>query len=168
MAATITSPMPTLRYSSHEITPITLPQIMPLISATPISLRNSRQACNLEICVLAMARTIMVMVWLPELPPMPATIGMSAASATIWEMEDSNAPMTRLATRAVNKLTASQIQRFFTESHTGANRSSSSLKPAMFRMSASLSSRITSTISSTVSRPMSLLFSSTTGAVTKS
>jgi hypothetical protein len=31
---------------------------------------------------MAMARTIMVMVWLPELPPMPATMGISAASAT--------------------------------------------------------------------------------------
>ncbi len=30
----------------------------------------------------AAARTIIVIVWLPELPPMPATIGISAASAT--------------------------------------------------------------------------------------
>ena len=117
---------------------------------------------------MAMARTIMVMVWLPELPPMPATIGIKAASATILAIEPSKAPITRLAIKAVHKLIASHIQRFFTESQIGANKSSSSCKPAMFNISASDSSRITSTISSMVMRPISFLLASTTGAVTKS
>ncbi|SKN47614.1 Uncharacterised protein [Mycobacteroides abscessus subsp. massiliense] len=110
----------------------------------------------------------MVMVWLPELPPMPATMGISAASATIFSILPSNAPITRLAIKAVHRLMASHIQRFFTESQIGANKSSSSCKPAMLNMSASDSSRITSTISSMVILPISFLFSSTTGAVTKS
>ena len=168
MAATITRPMPMFLYSSQATTPITPPQITPLISATPTSLRNRCSAWLPESCPMAIARTIMVMVWLPELPPMPATIGISAARATIFEMLPSNAPMTRLARKAVQRFTASHIQRFFTESSTGANRSSSSCKPAMFNISASVSSRITSTISSTVRRPISLPSASVTGAVTKS
>jgi hypothetical protein len=39
-----------------------------------------------------------------ELPPMPATIGMSAASATSFSIECSKAPMTREATKAVTRL----------------------------------------------------------------
>ena len=54
----------------------------------------------------------MVMVWLPELPPMPATIGISAASATSFSIEPSKAPITREAMNAVTRLIASQVQRF--------------------------------------------------------
>ncbi len=56
----------------------------------------------------------MVMVWLPVLPPMPATIGISAASATSWEMVCSNRPITREATNAVQRLIASRAQRVLT------------------------------------------------------
>jgi hypothetical protein len=70
------------------------------------------------------------MVWLPELPPMPATMGISAASATSFSIEPSKAPITREAMKAVTRLTASQAQRFFTESQTGAKMSSSSRRPA--------------------------------------
>ena len=150
------------------MSPITLPQSTPLTSATPISLRSSLPAWAVESCPIASARTIMVMVWLPELPPMPATIGINVARATIFSMEPSKRPMTRLATKAVQRLMASHTQRFFTESSTGAKRSSSSCMPAMLSMSASDSSRMTSTISSMVMRPMSLRAPSTTGAVTRS
>ena len=68
-----------LPYSSHDTTPMTVPQMMPLTKATPTSFFSRRPACVLVICPIAMARTIMVMVWLPELPPIPATMGISAA-----------------------------------------------------------------------------------------
>ncbi|MCY1453372.1 hypothetical protein D9M71_703560 [compost metagenome] len=116
----------------------------------------------------AMARTIMVMVWLPELPPIPATIGINAASATSFSIDPSNKPMTREATNAVIRLIASQAQRLRRDFQTDAKISSSSRRPAMLRTSLSLSSRIRSTISSMVRRPISLPFLSTTGAEIKS
>ena len=84
----------------------------------------------------------MVMVWLPELPPMPAMIGISAASATILAIESSNTPITREAMNAVTRLIASHVQRFFTLFHTDANRSSSSRRPPADSMSLSVSSRM--------------------------
>ncbi len=72
----------------------------------------------------------MVMVWLPELPPIPATIGISAASATSFSIEPSKAPITREAMNAVTRLIASQAQRFLKLFHTGANTSSSLDRPA--------------------------------------
>jgi hypothetical protein len=47
-----------------------------------------------------------VVVWLPELPPMPATIGISAASAASFSIEPSKAPTTREATKAVQRFNA--------------------------------------------------------------
>src|SRR3972149_1393347 len=70
------------------------------------------------------------MVWLPELPPIPATIGISAASATSRSIEPSKAPITREAINAVTRFTASQAQRFLKLFHTGANTSSSFDRPA--------------------------------------
>ena len=61
---------------------------------------------------------------------MPATIGISAASATSFWIEFSNASITREAMMAVTKLIASQAQRFFTLSQTEEKMSSSSRKPA--------------------------------------
>ena len=48
---------------------------------------------------------------------MPATIGISAASATSFSIDSSNRPITREATKAVTRLIASQAQRFFTGPH---------------------------------------------------
>ena len=78
----------------------------------------------------ATARTIIVIVWLPELPPMPATIGISAASATSFWIEPSNTPITRDAMNAVTRLIASHAQRFWNDFHTDAKTSSSSRRPA--------------------------------------
>ncbi|MNC85886.1 hypothetical protein D3C83_15050 [compost metagenome] len=122
--------------------PTTPPQIRPFSSATPISLTKSLRALGPVICPRASARTIMVIVWLPELPDIPAMIGISAASATSWAMEFSNRPITRDAMNAVTRLTASQAQRFFTLFHTDANRSSSSSSPPADSISLSDSSRI--------------------------
>ncbi len=84
----------------------------------------------------------MVMVWLPELPPMPATMGISAASATSFSIEPSKAPITREAMKAVTMLIASHDQRFFTESHTEAKMSSPSRRPARESCSVSVDSRM--------------------------
>ena len=99
---------------------------------------------------------------------MPATIGISAASATTFSMVPSKAPITREAKNAVHRFTASHSQRFFAEFQIDANRSSSSRRPAADSTSDSPSSRITSTTSSTVSRPINRPRASTTGAVIRS
>ena len=110
----------------------------------------------------------MVMVWLPEFPPIPATMGMSAASATSFSIECSKAPITREATNAVTRLIASHDQRFLTLAQTEEKTSSSSRNPACVRSSFSLLLRMKSTTLSTVTRPTSLPCSSTTGAETRS
>ena len=56
----------------------------------------------------------MVIVWLPVFPPIPATIGISDARATSWEMVCSKPSITRDATNAVHKLMASHAQRVLT------------------------------------------------------
>ena len=99
---------------------------------------------------------------------MPATIGISAASATSRSIEPSNRPITREAMNAVTRLIASHAQRFFSEAHTEAKMSSSSRRPPRLSASLSPSSRITSTIASMVMRPIRWPRSSTTGAVTRS
>ncbi|MNT45854.1 hypothetical protein D3C72_1824580 [compost metagenome] len=137
-------------------------------SDTASSLRIRRLVLPGDTWSSAMARTIMVMVWLPELPPIPATIGISAARATSFSIEPSNRPITRDATKAVIRLMANQAQRLRSERQTEAKMSSSSRKPAMFSTSLSLSSRIRSTISSMVKRPIRRSFLSTTGADTRS
>src|SRR5262245_62191545 len=76
-----------------------LPQIRPFATATPISFAKSFRACSTWICPSASVRTIIVIVWLPELPPIPATIGISAASATSFSIEPSKTPIDRKSTR---------------------------------------------------------------------
>ena len=142
IAPVITRPSETLPYSHHASTPSSPPQAMPLNRATPSSFFSKRFMAEGSTWPMAIARTIIVVVWLPELPPMPATMGISAASATSFSIEPSNRPITREATKAVTRFTASQAQRFFTESHTEAKMSSPSRRPALLRISASDSSRM--------------------------
>ena len=99
---------------------------------------------------------------------MPATIGISAASATSFSIEPSNTPITRDAMNAVTRLIASHAQRFWNDFHTDAKTSSSSRRPACASTSSSPRSRTKSRISSTVTRPTSLSLVSTTGADTRS
>jgi hypothetical protein len=84
----------------------------------------------------------MVVVWLPELPPIPATIGIRAANATSFSMDPSNAPITRDAMNAVMRLTNNHAHRFLKLSRTGAKISSSSLNPASARTCSALDSRM--------------------------
>ena len=99
---------------------------------------------------------------------MPATMGISAASATSFSIEPSNRPITRDATNAVTRLTASHDQRFFTDSHTDAKMSSLSRRPPLDSSSVSLDSRTKSSTASTVTRPTSRPRESCTGAETRS
>ena len=68
---------------------------------------------------------------------MPATIGISAASATSFSIEPSNTPITRDAMNAVTRLIASHAQRFRNDVHTDAKTSSSSRRPACASRSSS-------------------------------
>ena len=102
----------------------------PFRSETPSSFASNFFACSLCTWPSAIERTIKVMVWLPEFPPIPATIGISAASATSFSIECSKAPITREAKIAVTRLIASHDQRFFTLAQTDENTSSSSRSPA--------------------------------------
>ena len=142
VARVMTRPSSALLYNNQAITPSRPPHTRPLISATPTSFLSRRLPLSWLIWPTAMARTIMVMVWLPELPPMPATMGISAARATSFSMAPSKTPMTREAMKAVTRLTASQAQRLRTESSTGAKMSSSSRRPAWLSSSTSDSSRM--------------------------
>ena len=60
---------------------------------------------------VASARTATVMVWVPALPPMEATIGISTASATMCSMVASNCLMTAEARMAVTRLINSHQKR---------------------------------------------------------
>ena len=85
----------------------------------------------------------MVMVWLLELPPIPATMGTRAAKATSLDGTLEGAD-DREATKAVTRLMASQDQRFFTKSQNREAKMSSFLPPVWASCSLSASSRITS------------------------
>ena len=67
---------------------------------------------------MASARTATVMVCVPALPPIDATIGISTASATICSMVASNRLITSEARIAVPRLTNSQVKRCLVVCHT--------------------------------------------------
>ena len=115
-----------------------------------------------------MPRMISVTVWVPAMPPIEATMGMSAASAATFSMVPSKRPTTAAARNAVARLMPSHTSRRRVEGITPANTSSSSRRPAADMTSCAASSRITSTTSSTVMRPSSLPVVSTTAADTRS
>ena len=115
-----------------------------------------------------MARITRVRVWLPAMPPMLATIGISTARATTFSRVSSNRLITAEAARAVSRLMPSHSARRRTVCQTEPKVSSSSSRPAMPISECSASSMITSTTSSMVIRPTSMPSSSTTGAVTRS
>ena len=116
---------------------------------------------------VASARTATVMVWVPALPPIEATIGMRMASATICSIVPSNHEITQEARMAVSRLTNSQEKRERVVCQTVSVMVSSAPTPPRCRMSSSASSWITSTMSSTISVPTSRPASSTTAAETR-
>ena len=94
---------------------------------------------------------------------MLATIGIKIARATTFSMVSSKRLMTEEAIKAVTRLAPNQRARFREVFRMGANRSSSSFKPAMLRTEWSASSIMTSTTSSIVIRPSSMPALSVTG-----
>ena len=115
---------------------------------------------------MASARTATVTVWVPALPPIEATIGISTASATIFSMAPSNWPITKEASTAVARFTVSHTARSRAV-RTGLACMSSMPTPPIFKRSSSASSSITSTTSSTMITPRSRPRSSTTGQDTR-
>ena len=105
-----------------------------------------------------------VSVWLPAMPPMLATMGISTASATICSSVPWKRPITHAARKAVSRLMPSHTARRRELTSTGANMSASSSRPAICITARSESSRIRSTTSSTVMRPIRRPSVSTTGA----
>ena len=83
MASAITTPSCRLSKRSQVTTPISTAKIAPLANPTTISRPISRRSRRPSSSRMASARTVTVMVWVPALPPIEATIGMRMASATI-------------------------------------------------------------------------------------
>jgi hypothetical protein len=79
---------------------------------------------------VASARTVTVMVCVPALPPIEATIGISTASATICSMVASNRLITQEARMAVARLISSQLKRDRTVETMLSDSSSSPTPPS--------------------------------------
>ena len=138
----------------------------PLSRLIIISRKSSGLALSQLTCPSAKPRTIKVNVWVPAMPPMLATTGISTASATTFSSVASKLPITHEAKNAVIRLIPNHSARRRDAAQIGANISSSSCKPAIDITECSASSRTTSKTSSTVMRPTSTFSSSTTGAET--
>ena len=162
-----TRPSALLPNQAVATAPTTTAQKRPLSSATPSSLRSNSRRLPGPTWSRARPRVTSVRVWLPATPPMLATTGISTASATICSIEPPKRPITQAATKALSRFTPSQMARRRALTHTGANMSVSSSRPALASRLCSTSSRITSTMSSMVMRPTRRPSSSTTGAETK-
>ena len=170
--STIAAPMISAsRRSSNQAAvtaPTTTAHSSPLSSATASSLAMSQRTLALPSWPSAMLRTTSVSVWLPAMPPMLATMGISTASATTFSSVSWNRPTTQEARKAVARLTPSHTARRRAAGSTGAKVSSSSDRPVRLMRECSDSSRMTSTTSSMVMRPRRRPSASTTGADTRS
>ncbi len=81
----------------------------------------------------AIPRMTSVMVWLPAMPPMLATTFIKIATVTTFSSVVSKLLTTQDAIKAVIKLIPSQMARRLLLGKIGANRSSSSFKPAILK-----------------------------------
>ena len=132
---------------------------------SPSRITNRRTFAALRLRV-AIARTVTVSAWVPALPPIDATIGISTASATNARIVSVNCEITVAARIAAPRFTVSQTNRPRAISRTPSD-SSSSPTPASSRMSSSASSSSASIASSMVMTPTSRPSASTTGAVVR-
>src|SRR6478736_5563399 len=164
IAEAITAPSRGLWNSSPVPVPIRMASEMPLASA----MRNSRQIIRtvfeLVSWLVAKARTTTASVWVPALPPMPDTIGMSTASSASLAIAPWNTPTTDDAMIAVPRLITSHDRRARTVRANGSLMSPSPA-PDRRRMSSPASSEMMWTMSSTVSWPTRRPLSSTTAAL---
>ena len=90
IAAAITARASGWRRPKRTPMPISTAMVTPLSNATRISRQIVRQVFDWVSWLVASARTVTASVWVPALPPTPATIGISAASATICAIVCSN------------------------------------------------------------------------------
>ena len=111
IAAPMTAPSKGFWNSTATITPITTATVPPFKAAIDISRRIARVVLASVNWLVAIARTVTASVWVPALPPIPATIGMSTAKATIAAITSSNCAITLEATEAVSRFARSQRTR---------------------------------------------------------
>src|SRR5262249_35913654 len=119
MASPMTMPRSLTLNQVAAITPMITAKASPLSAPTMTSRAMMRRALARLSSRVASARTATVMVWVPALPPMLATIGMSTASDTIFCSDPSNRLMTHDASSAVSRLANSQVNRPLAMDHTG-------------------------------------------------
>ncbi|MND95851.1 hypothetical protein D3C80_881150 [compost metagenome] len=139
MAAAMTAPICQSVNQNPAASPIRGARTRPLTRPTAISRQKVRSALELFNSRVARARTVTVRAWVPALPPMAETMGISTARATISWMVPSKKAMTPAPRTAVNRLIPSQGTRPRTISSTLDERSSSET-PARRRMSSRFSS----------------------------
>ena len=168
MAAPITPPIGHSPNQATASSATTTAHSSPFNKAMPISLASSARALLPSTWPSAMPRITSVRVWLPAMPPMLATMGISTASATTRSSVVWNRPITHAARKAVTRLMPSHTARRRELVRIGANMSASSSRPAMCIIARSELSRIWSTTSSTVIRPSNRRSASTTGAESRS
>ena len=118
IATAITPPRAELLNHAQESPPIINAIIIPLSKAIENSLRTILFAFVVVRSRVASARTVTVMVWVPALPPIEATIGINTAKATICSIVASNRAIIMDANMAVAKLITNQMTRFFDASMT--------------------------------------------------
>ena len=104
IAAAMTPPSDWLPRTKVTPTPMRIAIVTPFSSATLSSRPTARQRFEPVSWLVAMARTVTASVWVPALPPTPATIGISAASTAMRAIESSKKRITVVATRAVRRL----------------------------------------------------------------
>ena len=97
-------------YQTMVTAPTMTAQMRPLSPPTAISFHSSQRALTHSTWPSAMPRMISVTVWVPAMPPMLATMGMSAASAATFSMVPSKRLTTAAARNAVTRLMPSHTQ----------------------------------------------------------
>ncbi len=150
------------RATSAANTPRAIPFTTPTTASFPTT-SNFRSRGPLT---RANRRTVTARAWVPEFPPIPATIGMIAARNQRLSITSLKRKTTEAATDAVTRLSIIQGRRLRTASFQSAASSSSSETPASRRMSSVCSASMTSITSSNVIRPRSWSNSLTTGMLT--
>ena len=111
MASAITPPSTGLAKTSPVPRPTRTAIVPPLSRAMRNSRPMIRRVFERVSSFIASARTETAIVWVPALPPIEATIGISTASATICSIAAPKIEITKLATSAVARLAISQRTR---------------------------------------------------------
>ena len=161
--ASITTSPNTASLTNRRPARATMPPIRnPLIRPTVSSLPTTDHRSASDSSESAIRRIVTARAWVPELPPRPAIMGMTAARITIRSIVSRNRKTTEAPMSAVRRFSASHGRRRRAASRVPPRISSSSETAAKRRMSSVVSASITSITSSNVIRPTSRSISSTT------